>query len=358
MNGYVFRYAEFLDSRGEELPPYLLKKLAETPEMAYRWASYLKENNKDVPESILTGILNQTHFAYCPNYPARYARLLGVRGEEIPPKFMKKLLEADPYVIASFAMVVIENGRTPPDVVMNRIKELPEAAYFFIKELIYNKKDIPEVYIQTVAKSPFHSRHLKQLFDNENMEVPSIIRSAASLWNESRVNVPDSIMDRISKSYHYSYLLAVEFTKNNRKVPKEFITRITHSSQHADHYARALIEMNKPVPRVIINAIAREPYRATLFTIFLTSHNKGVPAIIREVLTKKAPSFSYEYLDTVLSAYRDVGFHQSIYNGAINNLAKSNENAFITVKLLSRHGIDIPPKLQKAKDNWIADLNS
>jgi len=138
---------------------------------------------------------------------------------------------------SNFAIFLIKNGKDLPDIFLNSIAKDSYESYKFAKALIEKGKDLPDIFLNSIAKYS-----------------DSSYRFAVALIENGK-DVPDIILNSIAKDSYESYKFAKALIEKGKDVPDMFLNSIAKDWARSFEVANILIRNKKPIPDIIINGI-------------------------------------------------------------------------------------------------------
>ena len=233
--------------------------------------------------------------------------------------------------IIDFVVVFTCTSKEVPERFLQAIAKESESSYRFSEYLIDNNKEVPERFLQAIAKESYSSYNFATYLIRNNKEVPELILQA------------------IAKDSEWSYRFSEYLIDNNKEVPELILQGIAKDSGWSYHFAKDLIMNNKEVPELILQAIAKESYSSYNFAEYLIMNNKEVPELILQGIAKESES-SYRFSEYLIDNNKEV---PEIILRAQKLFEKLYSNLILEKLIESKFDInDIAKKLVQSYKNY------
>lgn len=194
----------------------------------------------------------------------------------------------------------------------------PSVSYKFAKKNL-QKINIPEEIIQTISKDPGYSfSYAVHILDRKNvpLNILKSITQSPDLFHDyldyldsgDFDEIPEELIESISESPKSSYIYAKNLLYDEKEVPEEIVKAVTKNPRLSREYSRILMDREEEIPEEIINSIAQDPDEALYYATSIP-RSDNPPDIILKTLAKNYYSV-IKYIDYII--YRKNNPHRKI----------------------------------------------
>jgi hypothetical protein len=241
----AFEYGNFLMNKNKEIPYILYISMGHGSNSAYAlsFADHMIENNMEVPDVLLTSVAKDPERSF--DLADRFLEvgkdipkilILGLSGmPNLSRRMLEKLIEnskTTEWNVLNFALE--EEAGTCTEWLLQSISTDPDVANEFVKLLVKNNMEIPEVIIKSVDRNPFDA-----------------VRFASMMIKASKT-VADNIIYTISTDPESSEIVAEYMVRHNYKnIPEIILKSILENDRMTKDFADFLKKQNKELPPVL-----------------------------------------------------------------------------------------------------------
>jgi hypothetical protein len=187
----------------------------------------------------------------------------------------------------------------------------PKASYDIAR--MSNFKDVPNELIQSISKSSEYSYYFAEKCLESKKEIPNEIIQGISedpyyyslFLLKTGKDIPNELMQEILKNPEYSYRFAINLLESKKDIPNELIQSISKDSWYSYEFAENLLESKKDIPNEIIQGISKNSEYSYNFAIKLLESKKEIPDEIIQRISKNS-EYSYKFAEKCLESGKEV----------------------------------------------------
>jgi poly(A) polymerase len=202
-----------------------------------------------------------------------------------------------------------------------------------IKEVVERLLDREFVEDVFIAANKPGLEDIKEHIWQKAITNPKIALDVAEALNFE--NVPNEIIQSISRDPGHSYEFAVKLLKSGKDIPNEIIQSISRDSHYSYNIAVKLLEHKKDIPNEIIQGISRDPGQSYWFAKKLLEHKKDIPNEIIQSVSKE-----FMYLCDIAKELLE--HNKDIPDTVIQRISEISVCSYAIATILLKRGKDIP----------------
>jgi hypothetical protein len=277
--------ATYFIKHGKEPPDVLVQGISRHHLESYSYAKFLNRYDKDVPDSIISTIAINSETSFY------YARFL-IQDDKTVPEIILNAIAKSYSSSVFYAEYLMDNNKNIPEIILKRIKNDNPNWYKKEKKLRgLEEKQNDKAITEALDKDRLLNILSQDIFD-------SLKASGIILYNGK--NIPEVLIDTVSKNHSASKSLANSFIKKNVQIPEKILNKLNYKGNDffSDLVTKIifLIHDNKEIPKFFDYYISKDPKASEFYYSILKINNKEIPEVIKNAIKDKEKTIT-EALD-------------------------------------------------------------